>query len=244
MPLLLILLLFKQNVPFCRLHLSFLLRIISLQLAIQFAKETRLCFWSFTNINRVRFAQPKGNVTASAINLTILLLWAVAAQRRTRSRKRQRRWRQFEPLGHLVLDGGASTTVTGLDILHAVGGDVDNLLDYGEDSLLAANGLPLKTIGRLDLTIRYITATVETPIVISPEADGMLMSWFVCIDLLAIIQPRFKICYWESRKARRSLRKHQKQRNRQSQSTRHRYLDWSKTSFKSLLTSLTLPDYF
>ena len=82
-----------------------------------------------------------------------------------------------------VPDSGAQVTVAGLDILRKIGGDVNNILRRGEDFLVAANGLSLESAGRLDLNIRYRGTTITTTVIICPEHDGMLLSWFVCQEL-------------------------------------------------------------
>ena len=82
-----------------------------------------------------------------------------------------------------VPDGGASTTVIGLKVLHHLGEDEDNLLHRNEDHLEAANCLPLKTAGRLELKVRYYGKTITTPVVVCPDVEGIPISWFACVEL-------------------------------------------------------------
>jgi hypothetical protein len=90
--------------------------------------------------------------------------------------------------GHLytataIPDSGAEATVASMAILRLMGEDVNNLLQNGVDSLTAANNSSLECAGRLELQLHYRGRSVTTSILFSPEHDGMLLSWFVCVEL-------------------------------------------------------------
>ena len=80
-------------------------------------------------------------------------------------------------------DGGASTTVVGTKIMRLLGKRVESLPHRDEDNLLAANGNKIRTTGRLRLNMRYFDQTITTPVVVSPDIDGLLISWFACVGL-------------------------------------------------------------
>ena len=82
-----------------------------------------------------------------------------------------------------VPDICAKATVTGLDVLKILDGDVENLVHRGADNLVAANGLLLETAGRLDYIVRFRELCTPVTIIFSPEHSGMLLSWFVCVEL-------------------------------------------------------------
>ena len=82
-----------------------------------------------------------------------------------------------------VPDSGAEATVAGLDVLKMLDGDVENLLHRGADNLVAANGLSLETAGRMDYIVRFRGSSTPVTIIFSPEHSGMLLSWFVCVEL-------------------------------------------------------------
>jgi hypothetical protein len=82
-----------------------------------------------------------------------------------------------------VPDSGAEATVAGFDVLKLIGGDVENLLHRGADNLVAANGLSLETAGRLNYTVSLRGRSTVATIIFSPEHTGMLLSWFVCVEL-------------------------------------------------------------
>ena len=82
-----------------------------------------------------------------------------------------------------IPDGGASVTVMGPDILHRLGENMNNLQHRGKGRLEAADGLPLETAGRLDLQLRYEGRSTRTPVVVCLQKDGMLISWFACLEL-------------------------------------------------------------
>lgn len=66
-------------------------------------------------------------------------------------------------------------------MLHLFGEDINNMAHRGKDKLIAANGLSLESAGRVNLKIRYKNAETTTPVVVCPEHDGMLLSWFACV---------------------------------------------------------------
>ena len=80
-------------------------------------------------------------------------------------------------------DGGASTTVVGTKIMRLLGKRVESLPHRDEDNLVAANGNEIRTTGRLRLNMRYFDQTITTPVAVSPDIDGLLISWFACVGL-------------------------------------------------------------
>ncbi|KAI9560535.1 hypothetical protein GHT06_011470 [Daphnia sinensis] len=82
-----------------------------------------------------------------------------------------------------IPDTGAEATVVSVAILQLLGKDINNLLQHGVDNLTAANNSSLNCAGRLELQLRYTGRSVTTSILFSPEHDGMLLSWFICVEL-------------------------------------------------------------
>lgn len=82
-----------------------------------------------------------------------------------------------------IPDCAAEATIMGLKQLHLLGEDVNNLDHRGTDSLVAANGLSVELVGRVTVSLRYGKQVSTTPVIVCPEYDGMLVSWFTCIDL-------------------------------------------------------------
>ena len=89
-----------------------------------------------------------------------------------------------------VPDCGAEASIMSTSLLSLIGEDEMNMSHRGVDKLIAANGFPIKSCGRLNLRIHYKGSETTTPVIVCPEHDGMLLSWFACIEL-GILQPNF-----------------------------------------------------
>ena len=81
-----------------------------------------------------------------------------------------------------IPDSGADKSVAGLDTLHALGKSESDLTNKDEDQLVAANSLPLQSVGRLVVAIEYGSRTSRET-VITPQTTGLALSWHACIRL-------------------------------------------------------------
>ena len=82
-----------------------------------------------------------------------------------------------------IPDSGADKSVAGLDTLHALGKSESDLTNKDEDQLVAANSLPLQSVGRLVVAIEYGSRTSRETVIICPQTTGLLLSWHACIRL-------------------------------------------------------------
>lgn len=48
---------------------------------------------------------------------------------------------------------------------------------------MAANGLSLESVESVTVILRYGKQVSTTPVIVCPEYDGILVSWFTCVDL-------------------------------------------------------------
>ena len=71
----------------------------------------------------------------------------------------------------------------GVALFNLTGEDVGNLLHRGADLLVAANGKTIESIGRVELLLRYKGRETMTPVIVCLEYEGILLSWFLCVEL-------------------------------------------------------------
>ena len=88
----------------------------------------------------------------------------------------------FNPVPSLP-DTGGEASVGGVDLLKATGIKMSKLGPPPEDSIIGVTGTKLKCIGTLHAKIKLNNTVVEENIFICPQAQGLLLAWYVCQDL-------------------------------------------------------------
>ena len=75
-----------------------------------------------------------------------------------------------------IPDCGAEASVMGVAILNIIDEDAGNLLHRNTDCLVAANGQAIKSVGRVELLLRYKDRETMTPVIVCPEKSFLLLA--------------------------------------------------------------------
>ena len=86
-------------------------------------------------------------------------------------------------------DTGACATILGTDLFHEMGMNLDELTDRGADTLSAADGFRLQSIGRTVLDLDHDGTTFRTTAIVCRGVKGLLLSWFASLRLNAYLAP-------------------------------------------------------
>ena len=90
-----------------------------------------------------------------------------------------------------VPDTGAEASICGPALIKKLKIRKSDIKKNSENErLIAANGLPIKTIGKLQLQIRADENLIEEDVIICEDQNELLLSWTACRDL-HIIPPDF-----------------------------------------------------
>ena len=86
-------------------------------------------------------------------------------------------------------DTGACAIILGTDLFHEMGMNFDELTDRGTDTLSAADGFRLQSIGRTALDLDHEGTTFRTTAIVCRGVKGLLLSWFASLRLNAYLAP-------------------------------------------------------